>query len=47
MTWLEDLEQDIRLVYHAMGEAGLGRIPGVGAMLAGEIGGWLLEASRP
>lgn len=38
---IEDLEQDIRLVYQQLGRKGLQSIPNVGADLAGEIETWL------
>jgi DNA repair photolyase len=41
---IEDLEQDIRLVYQALGVKGLQTIPGVGESLAREIEGYLLAA---
>ncbi len=38
---VEDLEQDIRLIYKSMGLKGLQSIPNVGSGLAGTIGKWL------
>ena len=34
---IEDMEQDIALVYRQMGQKGLASIPDVGAGLAGEV----------
>ena len=38
---IEDLEQDISLVYQTMGLKGLQSIPNVGPSLAREVEGWI------
>jgi hypothetical protein len=40
---VEDLEQDIGLVYRTMGLKGLQSIPNVGEKLGGEIEGWIAK----
>jgi DNA repair photolyase len=42
---IEDLEQDVRLIYRQMGQKGLESIPNVGASLAHQIASWINDQS--
>jgi DNA repair photolyase len=44
---VDELPQSIETVYSALGETGLRSIPGVGAGIAKEIGGWLTPPPAP